>query len=174
MQLSEKELKRLEFAKSSKELHPPHNIHSSALIDPTAKIGIDGFGYARDIDGTLVKVKHAGAVLIEKDVEIRAFVTVDRAVNGYTIIGEGVKLDHKVHIGHNAKVCKYTTIAANSSIEGSCVIGEYCTIGSNVTVQRKVIVGNNVVIGSGCVVTKDVPDNAVIVGNPHRILKFKE
>lgn len=172
--MTEKEKARLEFAKSSVEIHPYNNIHSSAIIHKTALIGENGFGRARDVDGTLVKVNHAGNVIIESHVDIRAFVTVDRAVKGSTIIGEGVKLDHKVHIAHGCIINKYTTIAANSSIEGSCVIGEYCTIGSNVTVQRKVKVGNNVLIGSGCVVVKDVPDNAVIVGNPHRILRFKE
>lgn len=170
MQLTEKQLKRLEFAKSSKELHPPHNIHSSALIDPTAKIGIDGFGYARDIDGTLVKVKHAGAVLIEKDVEIRAFVTVDRAVNGYTIIRESTKIDHHCHVAHGAKIGKYNTIADNTTIEGSCEIGDYNTFGSNVVVQRKVKIGSYCKFGSGAVVTKDVPDNSVMVGNPARPL----
>jgi len=91
-----------------------------------------------------------------------------------TLIAEGSKIDHKVHISHNCKIGKHTTIAANSSIEGSCVVGDYCTVGSNVTIQRKVKVGNWVTIGSGCVVTKDVPDYSVIVGNPHRILRFKE
>jgi len=170
----DKEKARLEFAKTHVEMHPYNNIHYSAIIDRTAIIGKDGFSFARDIDGTLVKINHAGNVIIEKGVEIRALVTVDRAVKGSTIISEGVKIDHKVHCAHAVIIGKYTTIAANTSIEGSCVIGEYCTIGSNVTVQRKVKVGNWVTIGSGCVVTKDVPDNAVIVGNPHRILRFKE
>jgi UDP-3-O-[3-hydroxymyristoyl] glucosamine N-acyltransferase len=172
--MTDKEKARLEFAKNSIYSPPYNKIDPSSLIHSSAVIGIDGFGWARNTDGTLVKVNHAGNVIIEKGVEIRAFVTVDRAVKGSTIIGEGVKIDHKVHVAHNCNIGKYSTIAANTSIEGSCVVGEYCTIGSNVTVQRKVKVGNNVLIGSGCVVTKDVPDNAVIVGNPHRILRFKE
>lgn len=170
MQLSEKELKRLEFAKSSHELHPLNNIHATAIIHPTALIGNDGFGFARDVDGTLVKVNHGGAVLIEKDVEIRAFVTVDRAVNGYTVIGEGTKIDNHCHIAHNAKLGKYNTIADNTTIEGSCEIGDYNTFGSNVVVQRKVKIGSYCKFGSGAVVTKDVPDNSVMVGNPARPL----
>ena len=172
--MTDKQLQRLEFAKSHKEKWIVNEIHSTAIIHPTAIIGDDGFGWVREIDGSYVKMPHAGNVVIHEGVEVRAFCTIDRAVTGSTVIGEFTKLDHKVHIGHGAKLGKYNTIAANSSIEGSCVIGDYCTIGSNVTVQRKVIVGNNVIVGSGCVVTKDVPSNAVIVGNPHKILRFQE
>lgn len=167
--MTEKEQARLKFAKESVERHPTNNIHSSALIHPTALIGYDGYGYARDVDGTLVKVNHAGNVVIEKGVEIRAFVTVDRAVNGSTVIREGTKIDHHCHIAHGAKIGKFNTIADNSTIEGSCEIGDYNTFGSNVVVQRKVKIGSNCIFGSGTVVTKDVPDNSVVLGNPGRI-----
>lgn len=169
--MTEKQEARLKFAKESVELHPEDNIHSLAIIHPTAEIGNDGFGWARDTDFTLVKVNHAGAVLIEKFVEIRAFVTVDRAVNGYTIIGEGSKVDHHCHVAHSAKIGKWNTIADNTTIEGSCEIGDYNTFGSNVVVQRKVKIGSFCTFGSGTVVTKDIPDNSVVVGNPGRIIR---
>lgn len=168
--MTEKEQARLKFAKESVELHPTDNIHSSALIHPTALIGFDGYGFARDVDGTLVKVNHAGNVVIEKEVVIRAFVTVDRAVNGSTIIGEGSKLDHKVHVAHNVKIGKWNTFANGCVIEGSCQVGDYNTFGTNVIVQRKVKVGSNCKFGSGTVIVKDVPDNSIMVGNPARYL----
>ncbi len=172
--LSEKELNRLEFAKTSIHVTKVPQIHETAFIDSTAIIGHTGFGYARDNDGTLVRVNHSGNVVIGEEVEIRAYVTVDRGTVSDTIIERGCKIDHKVHCSHNCKIGEYTTIAANSSIEGSCVIGSHCTIGSNVTVQRKVKVGNWVLIGSGSVVTKDIPDYAIVVGSPARILRFRE
>lgn len=170
--MTERDLKRLDFAKNSIELHPYNNIHASAFIDRTAIIGKDGFGWARDIDKTLVKVNHAGNVVIEKDVEIRAYCTIDRAVNGSTIIGDSTKIDHGCHIAHNVVIGKRNTIAAHCVIEGSCIIGNHNTFGANVTVQRKVKIGNNCIIGSGAVVTKDVSDFSVIVGNPGRVLKM--
>lgn len=169
--MTDKEKARLEFAKNSVELRPYNNIHSSAFIDRTAVIGKDGFGFARDIDGTLVKVNHAGNVIIEKDVEIRAFVTVDRAVNHSTIIGEGSKIDHHCHIAHNVNIGKWNTLANGCIIEGSCEVGDYNTFGAGVIVQRKVKIGSSCIFGSGSVVTKDVTDNSVMVGNPAKLLK---
>lgn len=166
-------MNRLEFAKNSVEMFPYNNVHHSVIINATAIIGNDGFGFARDVDGTLVKVNHAGNVVIEKNVEIRAFVTVDRAVNGNTIIGEGTKIDHHCHIAHNVKIGKWNTIANSCIIEGSCEVGDFNTFGAGVIVQRKVKIGSHCKFGSGAVVIKDVPDGETWVGNPARKLEKK-
>lgn len=50
-------------------------------------------------------------------------------------------------------------------------IGNDVWIGGNVVILAGVTIGNNVVIGAGSVVTKDIPDNVVAVGNPCRIIK---
>jgi len=171
--MTDKELARLEFAKNSLHDRPQDKIHESVTIEQSARIGKDGFGFARDVDGTLVKVNHAGNVVIEKNVEIRAFVTVDRAVNGNTIIGQGTKIDHHCHIAHNVKIGKWNTLANGTVIEGSCEVGDFNTFGANVVVQRKVKIGSNCKFGSGAVVTKDVPDNSIMVGNPARKLEKK-
>lgn len=54
-----------------------------------------------------------------------------------------------------------------------CVIGNDVWIGSGVTVNRKVHVGNGAILASGTVVTKDVPDYAIVGGVPGRVLKFR-
>jgi acetyltransferase-like isoleucine patch superfamily enzyme len=45
-------------------------------------------------------------------------------------------------------------------------------IGVNVTILPGVTIGENAVVGAGTVVTKDVPDNAVVVGNPARVIRY--
>lgn len=165
---------RIDFARTHEWVPGQLTIHDTAIISDTAKIGTDGFGWVRKEDGTLLEMPHAGGIVIEKDVEIREFVTVDRGVKDNTVIGEGSKLDHHIHCAHNVKIGKHNTLANGCIIEGSCIIGDCNTFGAGVIVQRKVKIGNNCIFGSGAVVTKDVPDNSVMVGNPARLLRKNE
>lgn len=54
------------------------------------------------------------------------------------------------------------------------VIGEDCWIGSNVTILGGVKIGNGCVIGAGSIVTKNIPDYSVAVGNPARVIKNRK
>ncbi|MBD7914394.1 sugar O-acetyltransferase [Clostridium sp. Sa3CUN1] len=89
----------------------------------------------------------------------------------------------KVDIGENVmfapRVCIYTAAhpidvdVRNSGLEfGKPVkIGNNVWIGGSTVINPGVTIGNNVVIGSGSVVTKDIPDNVIAVGNPCRVLR---
>lgn len=162
---------RLQFARTHQERWPGNLIDNSSIIHPTAIIGDDGFGFARQEDLKLIAMPHAGGVTIEKNVVIRAFVTIDRGVIRNTFIGEGTRIDHHVHCAHNAYIGKHNTLANGCIIEGSCEIGDFNTFGAGVIVQTKVKIGSHCVIGSGSVVTKDIPDGEVWVGNPARKLR---
>ena len=61
----------------------------------------------------------------------------------------------------------------NKIVSEECVIGNDVWIGSGVTVNRKVKVGNGAILASGTVVTKDVPDYAIVGGVPARIIKYR-
>ena len=61
----------------------------------------------------------------------------------------------------------------NKILSEECVIGNDVWIGSGVTVNRKVHIGNGVVLASGTVVTKDVPDYAIVGGVPGHIIKYR-
>jgi len=50
-------------------------------------------------------------------------------------------------------------------------VGGYSQIGSNSTILPDLVIGENVIIGAGSVVTKDVPDNCIVVGTPARVVK---
>ena len=165
---------RLAFARAHESVFIPNQIDPSAQITHMySKIGLDGFGYVHQEDGSLLAMPHAGNVVIGKDVVIRAFVTVDRAVKGSTVISEGTCIDHHCHIAHGAKIGKHNTLANGCIIEGSCEVGDYNTFGAGVIVQTKVKIGSHCIFGSGAVVTKDVPDGETWIGNPARKLEKK-
>lgn len=79
-------------------------------------------------------------------------------------------------IGRNFTCRQNTTIGNKSDDKPNerPTIGDNVTLGANVVIIGNVRIGNNVIIGAGSVVVKDVPDNAVVVGNPARIIKFIE
>lgn len=73
-------------------------------------------------------------------------------------------------IGKNFIVRNNVTIGNNMSGDRH-TIGDNVSVNANSVVIGKITIGNNVVIGAGSVVTKSVPDNCVVVGNPAFILK---
>lgn len=172
--MTDKQLQRLEFAKSHKEQWLGNEIHGNSKIHITAVVGGDGFGYAREADGSYIKMPHAGNVVIHEGVEVRAFCTIDRAVTGSTVIGDGNKIDHHCHIAHGVHIGKYNSFANGCSIEGSCEIGDYNTFGSMVVVQTKVKIGNHCIFGSGSVVVDDCYDCGVYVGNPAKLIRYNK
>lgn len=84
-------------------------------------------------------------------------------VNHETVIGENCTLRHSTTIG-NKKL-------RDGSYSGSPKIGNNVDIGSNTVILGAITVGDNAIIGAGSVVVKDIPNGAVVVGNPAKILR---
>ena len=74
-------------------------------------------------------------------------------------------------IGKGCTFRNNTTIGNNKSNEFIPIIGDNVDVGSNVVIIGSINIGNNVIIGAGTVLTKSVPENSVVVGNPARIIK---
>lgn len=71
------------------------------------------------------------------------------------------------------KRCVYTTNWSQPPGNGDIEIGSDVWIGRNVLILPGVKIGNGVIVGAGAVVTKDVPDYAVLVGNPGRVKRYR-
>lgn len=110
-------------------------------------IGADGFGYVRG-DTSYHKFPQIGTVLLEDDVEIGAYSTIDRGALGQTRIGQGTKLDNLVHVGHNCDIGARVVIAAQTGISGSVTIEDDCVIGGQVGFGDHIRVQSGAVIGS--------------------------
>jgi UDP-3-O-[3-hydroxymyristoyl] glucosamine N-acyltransferase len=120
-----------------------------------AVVGSDGFGFAPDVDG-YVKVPHVGGVRLGDDVEVGANTTIDRGTIGDTVIGNGVKLDNQVQVGHNCRIGEHTVIAGCVGISGSSVIGSRCMIGGAVGIAGHLEIGDGVVVTGYSLVTRSL------------------
>jgi UDP-3-O-[3-hydroxymyristoyl] glucosamine N-acyltransferase len=145
-------------------------VHSGAVI------GADGFGYAFG-EGRYWKFPQAGIVEIADDAEIGANTTIDRGSLDDTRIGEGVKLDNLVHVGHNVQIGAHTVIAAQTGISGSCTIGKHVVIGGQAGFGEHCTVEDGAILGgqSGILGGKIIRTGQTVWGTPARPLnKFKE
>ncbi len=105
-------------------------------------------------------------------------------ISSHTFICEGVTIEDNVFIGHNVTFIndpfpRATTAQGNlqSDQDWVCIptmIKKGASIGSSVTLLCGVTIGENAIVGAGSVVTKDVPPNAIVAGNPARILRMIE
>ena len=135
-------------------------VGARCTIHPGVVIGADGFGIAND-NGRWIKVPQIGSVIINDDVEIGANTTIDRGAIEDTIIGEGVKLDNQIQIGHNVTIGKHTVIAGCVGIAGSSKIGKYCAIGGGVGIGGHLTIADGVQLTGMTMVTKSITDSGV-------------
>lgn len=88
--------------------------------------------------------------------------------------GMGVVVHSKAYIGDYCSIGQQVTIGGgNSRYPGLPVIGNHVRISKGAIVFGGITIGNNVTVGANAVVTKPVPDNAIVAGVPAKILRFK-
>lgn len=86
-------------------------------------------------------------------------------------LGIGCLVYYNVIITHDCEIGDFVEMSPNAILLGNVKVGSFTSIGSNATILPNVKIGNNVIVGAGSVVTKDVPDNCVVVGIPAKIIK---
>ncbi len=133
-------------------------IGNSCIIHSSAVIGSDGFGFARNEDGSYDKIPQGGNVVIEDNVEIGSCTSVDRASIGSTILHKGVKLDNQIQIAHNVEIGENSAMAACSGIAGSTKIGKNCIIGGMVGIAGHLTIADNTLIGAYTGITNNIKE----------------
>ena len=95
-------------------------------------------------------------------------------VQAEVTIGDNSSIHMGSLVGHETTIGNSVFIAHAVSVSGCCTIGDGTFIGTNATILPRLSIGKWATIGAGTVVTKDVPDYAVAVGNPARIIKSND
>ena len=129
-------------------------------------LGSDGYGFARQKDGTHLKIPQHGGVIVEDDVEIGANSTVDRPAIGETRISAGTKIDNLVHIAHGVAVGRRVLLAAQVGIAGSTTIGDDVMMAGQTGVTGHITVGDKAIVGAKSAVLQPVDAGAFVTGSP--------
>jgi UDP-2-acetamido-3-amino-2,3-dideoxy-glucuronate N-acetyltransferase len=149
----------------------PYFVHESAYVDEGAEIG----------EGT--KVWHFAHVMKGARIGKKSIIGQNVNIDGGTIVGNNVKIQNNVSVYTGVVVeddvflgpsCVLTNVtnprsqASRHSLYETTWLKRGCTIGANATIVCGVTIGRYAFIGAGTVVTKDVPDYALVIGNPGR------
>ena len=140
------------------------------IVKSGTLIGQTGFGFSFE-KNKRIKFPHIGRVIIENDVQIGSFCTIDRGSLTDTVIGEFTSIDNQVQIAHNVKIGNFCMIAAQSGIAGSTIIGNKVQIGGQTGISGHLCIGNNVKIGGKSGVVADIADNQTVMGYPARSIR---
>jgi len=127
---------------------------------------------------------------IGDETKIGAFVEIQKnasvgkrcKISSHTFVCEGVEIQDNVFVGHgvtfiNDSYPRATAASGELQTEtdwtvDKTVVRKGASIGSGSTILSKVTVGENAIVGAGSVVTRDVPANAIVAGNPAKVLRF--
>ena len=103
-------------------------IGERCIVHSGVVLGADGFGFTPNAKGQYETIAQIGGVQIGHDVSIGATTAIDCGAIEDTVIGNGVKIDNQVQIGHNSRIGDHTIICGGAGMAGSTTIGKHCVL----------------------------------------------
>jgi UDP-3-O-[3-hydroxymyristoyl] glucosamine N-acyltransferase len=142
------------------------SIGRRSVVHSGAVIGADGFGFVADERGAQHEIAQVGGVVLGEDVSVGAATTIDRGAIDDTVIGDGVKIDNQVQIGHNCTIGAHTVICGCVGIVGSTRIGAQCVLAGGVGVggDGPIEIVDRVVVSGMTHVSRSITESGVYSG----------
>lgn len=141
-------------------------IGDNCIIRENTVIGSDGLTTRRDENGKVVTIPQFGGVTIEDNVQIGALTVIGKGAIDDTVIHSGCRIDNCCFISHNVEMGEDTLVVGETIMFGSSSTGKQAFISGNSTVRDGVSIGEKAFVGMSSVVTKDIPEGAVVKGSP--------
>lgn len=154
------------FAHAHSVIREHCRLGDNVILQNGAIIGADGFGFARQSDGSWYKILQSGPAVLEDNVEVQALSCVDRASIGETRIRAGAKIDNLVQVGHGSTVGKDTLLCAQVGLAGSTTIGKGVILAGQVGVAGHCTVGDGAMATAQSGIPGDVEPGKIVSGYP--------
>jgi UDP-3-O-[3-hydroxymyristoyl] glucosamine N-acyltransferase len=148
-------------------IYPHVTLGQRCTVHSGAVLGADGFGFTPDEKGRFEAIAQIGGLRIGSDVSIGAGTTIDCGAIDATIIGDGVKIDNLVQIGHNCKIGDHTLICGAVGLAGSTEIGRHCVFagGSGVAGKNPITICDQVVVSVKTTVSQSIAKPGIYSGS---------
>ena len=118
---------------------------------------------------------HKSAILAENsNIEEGTVVMANAVINSSTRMGKHCIINTGSVIEHDVRISDFVHISPSATITGNVEIGEGSHIGAGAVVIPGIKIGEWVTVGAGAVIINDIPDYAVVVGNPGKIIKYNK
>jgi UDP-2-acetamido-3-amino-2,3-dideoxy-glucuronate N-acetyltransferase len=153
----------------SAQIHP-QALCESTSVGPRTRI----WAFAHILPGAIIgsDCNICDGVFVENDVIIGDRVTIKNGVQ----VWDGVRLEDDVFVGPNATFTNdlFPRSRVPMRVVPQTVVRRGASIGANATILPGLVIGLGSMVGAGSVVTSDVPDHVVVVGNPARVIRTLE
>jgi len=147
---------------------------------PEFSIGIGNPKYRKKLSNEFEKMGGKLTTIISQNATLGSF---NNQIGTGVVIRNGVQITNNIVIkkgalinlnctvGHDSIIGEFVELSPNVNISGHCKIGNLTSIGSGSTILPNIKIGKNCIIGAGSVITKNIPDNSVVVGVPGKIIR---
>ncbi|HYL83188.1 MAG TPA: UDP-3-O-(3-hydroxymyristoyl)glucosamine N-acyltransferase [Candidatus Angelobacter sp.] len=154
------------FAHAHATVREHCRIGNRVILQNGVVIGGDGFGFAKQHDGSWYKIVQSGPVVLEDDVEIQANSCVDRSTIGETRIARGTKLDDLVLVGHGSSLGSDTLLCGQVGLAGSTKVGKNCILAGQVGSGGHITIGDHTLLTAQSGIPHDLEGGHHYSGSP--------